>query len=230
MDDSETQERFLEAEKESDETTDAERRFRIKPVRLTLLAVVLAAMYFEYISYLTGGILIAAWFVLVFLVKKLVGALFVLLFTAPFRMKGKALSGATCMMHGHTWAEKPADLEGDGEDDDEGGNGTPARPLRYVWIDVTITPQPRTSGFTHWEPGELMLAPLSMRYRGMDDLDKCFGVREIQVVVDGQVREDGGTKYHGPQRFRILAGVPEDESVFKFVYYFEQFGEIHLTP
>jgi hypothetical protein len=60
MDDSETQERFLEAEKESDETTDAERRFRIKPVRLTLLAVVLAAMYFEYISYLTGGILIAA--------------------------------------------------------------------------------------------------------------------------------------------------------------------------
>ncbi|MBX3176963.1 MAG: hypothetical protein KF886_06375 [Candidatus Hydrogenedentes bacterium] len=233
-------EEIPEAEDASNDAPAAERRFRIKPVRLALLAAVLAAMYFGYISYLTGGILIAGWFILVFLVKKLVGALFMRLFTTPFRMKGKALAGATCTVHGHAWAEKPADADGNGEDEDEdededegegeGCNGAPDRPLRYVWIDVTITPQPRTSGFTHWEPGELMLAPLSMRYKGLDDMDKCFGVRDIKLVVDGQIQEEEGMKYHGPLRLRILAGVPEDESAFKFVYYFEQFGEIHLTP
>lgn len=221
-------EEIPEAGEASEEEPAAERRFRVKPIRLALLAAVLAAMYFGYISYWTGGILIAGWFVLVFLVKKLMGALFMRLFTTPFRMKGKALAGATCTVHGHEWAEKPANDEG--EEEDEGGNGAPARPLRYVWLDVTITPQPRTSGFTHWEPGELMLAPLSMRYKGLDDMDNCFGVRDIKLVVDGQIQEEEGMKYHGPLRIRLLAGVPEDESTFKFVYYFEQFGEIHLTP
>jgi hypothetical protein len=101
-------------------------------------------------------------------------------------------------------------------------------PLRWVWLDVTITPQPRTDGFTHWEPGELMLLPLSKPYKGLDDMDHCYNVRDLKLVVDGVEHPDEGGKYHGPQRLKLLVGLPQQENAFKFAYYFEQFGEIRL--
>jgi hypothetical protein len=101
--------------------------------------------------------------------------------------------------------------------------------LRYVWLDVSITPQERTQGFTHWEPGELALAPASLKYTGLDDMEKCFTVHDIKIVVDGQEMTEEGMKYHGPQRLRMLFGVPLDQDRFKFVYYFEQFGELRLA-
>lgn len=67
-------------------------------------------------------------------------------------MKGKALVGASVEVHGFEWTTKPMSVE------DEDEQRTDAR-LRYVWVDVTISPLPRSEGFTHWEAGELMLGP-----------------------------------------------------------------------
>lgn len=204
-------------------------RFRIKPVRLLLLLAILAGMYVQYLPYWLGCGLIAGYF----LVKYMIKAAFVRLFTIPFRMKGKALSGATAQVHGYEWTSAP-ERTGDGNEDEE-----PSKtPLRYVWLDVTITPPFRTGGFTHWEPGELMLAPFGRKYRGLDDMDHCFRIHEIRYIRDGhsgggvldgpEEVEDQGSKVFGPHRLKLLAGVPHDQNRFKFAYYFEAFGDIAL--
>jgi hypothetical protein len=210
-----------------DEEVPAKRRFRIKPFRLLILIGLAVGMYLGYVPYWLGGGLIGFYFVMKYIVIGLIGKwLMFKIFTAPFRVKGKALQGATCQLHGHEWTEKPARPEGEPEDEDE---DTPNVPLRYVWLDVSITPQERTQGFTHWEPGELALAPASLKYTGLDDMEKCFTVHDIKIVVDGQEMTEEGMKYHGPQRLRMLFGVPLDQDRFKFVYYFEQFGELRLA-
>ena len=207
----------------------AKRRFKLKPVRLIILLGLIAGMYLGYVPYWLGGGLIGAYFVIKYILIGLIGKWLIFkIFTAPFKMKGKALEGATCQLHGHEWTEKPASIaeeEQDGDEDDV----KPFVPLRYVWLDVTITPQERTQGFTHWEPGELALAPLGLKYTGLDDMEKCFSVHNIKVIVDGQEAEEEGMKYHGPVRLKMLFGVPLDQDAFKFVYYFEQFGELKLA-
>lgn len=209
------------------EETPAKRRFKLKPVRLLILIGLAVGMYLGYVPYWLGGGLIGFYFVMKYIVIGLIGKwLMFKIFTAPFKMKGKALEGATCQLHGHEWTEKPAAPEGAPEDEDE---DTPTVPLRYVWLDVSIVPQERTQGFTHWEPGELALAPASLKYTGLDDMEKCFSVHNIKIVVDGQEMPEEGMKYHGPQRLKMLFGVPLDQDRFKFVYYFEQFGELRLA-
>ncbi len=207
----------------------AKRRFKLKPVRLLILLGLIAGMYFGYVPYWLGGGLIGAYFIIKYIIIGLIGKwLMFKIFTAPFKMKGKALAGANCQLHGHEWTEKPASIaeeEPEGDDDEV----QPFVPLRYVWLDVTIAPQERTQGFTHWEPGELALAPLGLKYTGLDDMDKCFSVHDIKVLVDGQEAEEEGMKYHGPVRLKMLFGVPMDHDNFKFVYYFEQFGELKLA-
>lgn len=215
-------------ESKSMDNSSRESRFTIKPVRLVLLLVIIAAMYFGYMPYWLGGGLIVAYFV----IKLAIKAAIMKLFTAPFKMKGKALAGATCELHGFEWTEKPVlppDSDDEGFEEDEEEDAEDDGPRRYVWIDVTITPQPRTEGFTHWEPGELMLAPLDMKVNGLDSMDDCFSVEDVKLVVDGSEQEDEMGKYVGPQRIKVLAGIPLDQNNFKFVYYFEQFGEIRLT-
>ncbi len=214
---------------ESASDAPAKRRFKLKPVRLLILLGLIAGMYFAYVPYWLGGGLIGAYFIIRYVLIGLIGKwLMFKIFTAPFKMKGKALEGATCQLHGHEWTEKPASIaeeEQDGDEDDV----KPFVPLRYVWLDVTIAPHERTQGFTHWEPGELALAPFGLKYKGLDDMDKCFSVHNIKVLVDGQEAEEEGMKYHGPVRLKMLFGVPLDQDAFKFVYYFEQFGEIKLA-
>lgn len=208
---------------ETDENGPAEeprRWLRIKPVRLLVLIALTAGMYFGYVPYWLGGGLIAAYFLLKFALRRL----FANLSMVPFRMKGKALAGATAEIHGVEWTNPPA---GSPDDDDE--EAREPRPLRYVWIDVTITPPVRTQGFTHWEPGELALALAKPRYRGPDDLGTHFPVREVRFVTDAGEQDDEGYKCAGPQRIKILAGVPLDENVFRFAYYFESFGEFTLN-
>jgi len=214
----------LEKEILSDEEP-AKRRFKLKPVRLLILIGLVAGMYLGYVPYWLGGGLIGFYFIMKYIVIGLIGKWLMLkIFTAPFKMKGKALQGATCQLNGHEWTEKPATTEGGSEDEE-----VPTVPLRYVWLDVSIMPQERTQGFTHWEPGELALAPASLKYTGLDDMEKCFTVQDIKLVVDGQEMPEEGMKYHGPQRLKMLFGVPLDQDSFKFVYYFEQFGELRLA-
>ena len=203
------------------------RRIKVKPVRLLILIALCASMYLGYLSYEVGGGLIAAYFVMKYLVIGLIGKWILFrIFTAPFKMKGKALEGATCQLHGLEWTEKPAPADGavDAEEEEQ-----PDVPLRYVWLDVSIVPQERRQGFTLWEPGELALAPASLNYKGLDDLEKCFTVHDVKLVLDGQDTPDENVKYHGPQRLKLLFGIPLDQDSFTFVYYFEQFGALKLA-
>lgn len=204
----------------------AQKRFRIKPVRLILLLLIIAAMYFGYINYYVGGGIIAAYFIVKFGLKLLFGAALKSLFSIPFKMKGKALDGATAELHGFQWAEKPKDADA-GDDEDEPSKTN--EPLRYAWLDVTITPQPRSSGFTHWEPGEIMIAPGTLKVRKLDDMDKCFRVYDIKIVgEDGQEQKDEGYKFHGPQHLKMLAEFPESAKSLKFFYYGYGFGDLSI--
>ena len=196
-------------------------RFRIKPVRLAILVALIAGMYFGRIPYWLGGGLVAAYF----LIKLVMRAAIYRLFTIPFKMKGQALEDATVEMHGFEWTEKPASTSSDDEDEEVEG---PRAPLRYACLDVTITPLVRPRGFTHWEPGELVLASANKKVRGLDDLDTCHRIHAVKFITDGQERDDEGYKVHGPQRLKVLAGLPEGETEFKFVYYTEVFGTISL--
>jgi tetratricopeptide (TPR) repeat protein len=209
-----------------------ESRFKIKPIRLLLLLAICGAMYLGYVPIWLGAGIIVAYFAL----KFLIGAAFLKLFSAPFKMKGKALAGATCTMHGFEWTEKPVhehDDEGDSDEDYgedfEDDDDEPEVPLRYVWLDVTITPQERSEGFTHWEPGELMLAPADLKFNGLDNLESCYGAEDVRLANEQGDMDDEDGKYAGPQRIKLLFGIPKDKSNFTLAYYFEQFGSIQLS-
>ncbi len=206
---------------EDDSMDEREPRFKIKPVRLIILIALCAGMYFGYVPIWLGAGLIVFYFV----VKVLIGAAIRKLFSAPFKMKGKALAGATCVLHGFEWTERPADADWSDDEEEE----APAEDLRYVWLDLTITPQEKSEGFTYWEPGELMLAPTDRPIKGLEDLENCFQVEDVKLVHDGQVSDDEDGKYAGPQRLKLLAGIPHDKHQFALQYYFEQFGNIQLS-
>lgn len=211
-------------QKEKHSVDEREPRFKIKPIRLLILLALCAGMYFGYVPIWLGAGLIVFYFV----VKLLVGAAIRKLFSAPFKMKGKALAGATCVLHHFEWTERPH--EADWSDDEEEEEEVPTETLRYVWLDLTITPQANGEGFTYWEPGELMLAPGDRPVKGLDDLEHCYPVEDVKLVQNGQTTEDEDGKYAGPQRLKLLAGIPHDQHQFALQYYFEQFGNITLTP
>lgn len=193
---------------------------KINPVRLLLLLGVIAAAMAQWIPYWLAGALVLGYFAIMIIFRMAMYRLFAL----PFKMKGKALDGASVVVHGYEWTTKPETEDSADFDEDE-----PAGPRRYVWIDVTITPPHRQEGFTHWAPGELAVAPLATPIRSLDDHDKCYAVRDVRLLhVDGEEEEDEGYKLEGRHRIRVLAAVPAGESRFKFVYYLESFGDIRL--
>lgn len=203
------------------ETVDIPRasRFRIKPIRLILLVLICVAVWRGFLPWWLGAGLVGAYFGVKWLLR---WALF-RLFTLPFKMKGRALEGATATIHSVTRAE-PAERN---REDDEEDEPEPEMPSRWVWIDFTITPPERSRGFTHWEPGELAIAPASLRLKKLDDHDKCSQVADVIFVNNDGDQEDEGYKIVGPQRLRVRAPLPgkATETRFKFVYYFEVFGE-----
>ena len=208
-------------------------RFQIKPIRLILLIVICASMYFGYLPLWLGIGLIAGYFV----IKIIIGKAFTRLFSAPFKMKGKALEGAHVEYHGHVWTTLPeseahSDDENDDSDDEEDEDDDDDaihQSLRYAWIDLTITPQERTEGFTHWEPGELLLLPGEDAPAGLDSLDDAYSVEDVRIVVDEKEMEDESGKYCGPLRIKILIGLPEDKHEFTLAYYFETLTTLRLT-
>lgn len=196
------------------------RRFRIKPIRLLLLIAIIVGMALDYVPYWLGGGLIVGYFLMKFMIR----AAMYRLFTIPFKMKGKALAGAIAEVHGWEWTDKPAaGLE------DEDGEGEPEEDLRYVWVDVTITPPDRSEGFVYWEPGELALIPSNVLMKKLDDHDHCLQVRAVRFIRNGEEVEDEGEKVGGAHRIKLLAALPPDKHSFRFVYYFEVFGEVNLT-
>ena len=205
-------------EDEMDKYASGKKPFRIKPMRLALLCVLLLGMYGGQLSpWLGWGIII-----LYFGIKFAIRHFFQRLLTMPFAMKGKVLQGATAEVHGYTWTDKP--INDEYIDDDEGLS------LRYAWVDVTITPKELTEesqGFTHWEPGELMICPRWHKIRKVSDIDVCLQVEDVKFLEgEGIVGDDD--KCLGKQRVKLLIGIPEGQTEFNFVYYMEVFGEFLL--
>ena len=177
-------------------------------------------MYYGYLPYWAGGVILGAYFAVPFVIKR---ALY-RLFEIPFRMKGSALRGATAILHG----VKPAPLpENDDENDDD--DNKPARPLEYVWVDITVTPPEVSTGkFTAWEAGELALLDYNRRVRSMDVHGQAFAICDLCIIQDGEEVADEGTKYFGPQRIKFRVGIDPAIKRYKLLYYFEAFGDIPI--
>lgn len=211
-------ERSDELSEGDDEVMSSRRRFRVKPVRLALLLAIVAGMYYQYVPYWLGIGLIAGYLIVRWAIARAIRRLFMM----PFRMKGQALAGATVEVHAVTPAPMPV------ADDEADDDGPAPESLRWVYIDATIHPKPRTHGFILWEPGELVIAPASVDCRSLDDLDRCIGIHRCWIVENGTIVEDEGMKYQGPLRIKIHVGLPSNEVSFRFVYYTETFGTLSI--
>lgn len=197
-----------------------ERRFRVKPIPLLLLIGIVAAMATGYVNYWIGGGLIVGYFVVVWTVKTVLYRLF----TLPIKMKGKALAGATATVHSVIDAPEPPEANYDDTDGD-------ALERRYLYIDVTITPEERANGFTHWEPGELLLVPMDTKILKLEDLDAGHQVVDYRMIRGGREEKDEYGKYAGTQRLKLHVGVPRyGELRYRFAYYFETFGDVEIPP
>lgn len=208
----------IPSEPEDESEAPKEPRFRIKPVRLLLLIGLVVLTLMKLIHPLVSIGIVVAYFVL----KWAIGRLILRLFSAPFKMKAKALAGATVEIHDVSIVTNPDPglIEEVGEE--HGGE------LRFVQIDVTIQPQSKSEGFTHWEPGELSIAPDSMTIKGLDDLDHCFSVAHVKIVHEGVERDDDGYKLNGPARVKLLVGLPPGAQGYQFVYYTQAFGNVQV--
>jgi len=208
----------VDIEEEIEMYSSGKKPFRIKPMRFALLCVILLGMYGGNLSPWIGWGIIILYFGIKFAIRHF----FQRLLTMPFATKGKVLCNATAQVHGYTWTDKPENDEY--VDDDEGLS------LRYAWIDISITPPEiteETQGFTHWEPGELMICPRWHKIRKVTDLDVCLQVEDVKFIEgEGVVGDDD--KCLGKQRVKLLIGIPEEQTTFSFVYYMEVFGEFEL--
>ena len=197
-----------------------ESRFRVPWIRLLLLMAICAGMFFGYVPYWLGGGLIGLYFIVKYTIKAFVYRLF----TIPFKLKGKALAGATVNVHAVTNISTPKDAADEAK-----------VPQQYYAIDVTIVPPEQSEGFTYWEPGEIALAPMKQRIKTMDDHDhahqvydaRLHGAPAPQDGGDDEDYDDGG-KYAGTQRVLLTVGLPPGGGDYKFVYYFEVFGAVKI--
>jgi hypothetical protein len=188
-------------------------RIRAKGVvlRLVLLLFVLAvALLVRALPWwaTAGGLLVLA--AVAWLLRR---RLFLVLFSLPFRMKGKALRRASAEIHSLTPA-KGETKEGE----------------RLYELEVTITPDARAGAgaFTTWELGELLLVPRGAKVALAEGDDEAIPLDDLEVFLDGRYQPDEGWKLGGPQRLKARIAVPEGPEKLEFRYYFEQFGEVVL--
>ncbi|MBI5831977.1 MAG: hypothetical protein HZB16_06660 [Armatimonadetes bacterium] len=198
-------------------------RVLVGVVLLVLLALAAAIVYLPW----WGSLLLIA--TLVLLAKPVGALLFARLILAPIRMKSAALRGADLLVNAVEATVAPTGVD-EPEDDDE--PVTPAEPLAWYWLDLTITPHlAQGARFTHWEPGDLSLAhpdakPPSMRDdEGPEDVGQ---VHEVLVWSNGAFGPDEEGKYEGPQRVRLLAAIKPEATLAKLRYYLEFLGEVRF--
>lgn len=144
------------------------------------------------------------------------------LLKAPFRAKGAVLRGATVRVHSVERAEAPAAAP---DDEDE---ATAGEPREHYRVDVTVTPRPPTGAFSLWAPSELVLVGPDARAEEPEADETAGEVRAVDVEQEGRFEPDGGMKYGGPQRLRLLVAVPPEQRRLRFRYYFEVFGDVAL--
>lgn len=130
--------------------------------------------------------------------------------------------------------EADAEYLEDEEDEDE--RSVPDSALAWYHVDATITPrEPTGRGFTLWEPSELVLvgpeAKSAATLEEMEDADEDGGqVREVEIWREGAWGADEEGKYGGPQRVRLLIGLPQGMRRGRLRYYFEVFGDVIEFP
>lgn len=206
-------------------------------VLLLATGLVLAANYLPWWGFalVLLGMLLALWGGL----KLLSGRLLQGLFAAPFRAKGRVLHAAEAEVHAVRRAERPArvepesngngEAESNGEVDAEGDEDDDDRDLAFFEIEVTIRPKVTAGPFHLWEPGELALVPAKARTSSLDDFPEGASIRRIEVFEENAYGPGSGMKYFGPQRLRLLVGIPEGFGrELAFLYYFEKFGTVAL--
>ena len=193
---------------------------------------------------------------LVFALKNVAGQLLMMAFSAPFKMKGKVLRGALVTVHNVTPSEKPdrspkdedEELDPDeldsldeeeeyqrelAEERRERENIDSRR--RWFLLDVTITPQEVSGeGFTHWEPGELVIVSPEREPKktfGPDEEEEIGEVCDVSIWNPERQEfcEDEMGKHRGPLRLRLQVGVEPGHDHLAFLYYFEQFGDVKLA-
>ena len=141
-----------------------------------------------------------------------------------FRVKSRVLRGATVDVH--TLRPVPAPEEFEPEDD--------TQPVMLDWfeIDATIFPAPNAAGpMNDWDIDDLRLVPIDEPDREpleSAEIENEIGFNRIAIVENGVASEPDQSKLHGPQRLRLVAGLPRGIRVWKFRYYFEQFGRVEL--
>ena len=143
-----------------------------------------------------------------------------------FRVKSRVLRGATVDVHSVRPVPSPEEFEP--EDD--------AQPAELDWfeIEATIFPAPNAVGpMTHWDLDDLRLVPIDEPNREpleAAEIESEIGFARIAIVENGVASEPEQSTLHGPQRLRFVAGLPRGIRVWKFRYYFEQFGRVELPP
>lgn len=186
---------------------------------LFLAFVVLAILAIKLLPW-WGSVALVLGFAL--MLKVLGGRILAGLFRAPFKAKGAALRGAEAVVH-HIEAASAPPIE---EVDEELRRELEAERAgcSYYWIDATITPKNADSKFTHWEPGELVVAsPIANM-----DTDELTQVETVEVFKDGAFVPDDDFKYEGSRRLRLLVAVKPPAGPMCFHYYFEKFGQFQL--
>jgi len=139
----------------------------------------------------------------------------------PFRAKGAVLRNAAVEVHAIERAE-PTVLEASDE------AGSAAGPREHFRLEITITPPAASGPFTLWEPGELAIVGADARAGEPGTDEAHFDVRALEIQEDEGFQADGGMKYGGPQRLRLLVAVPPGQRRLRFRYYFEVFGSVSL--
>jgi hypothetical protein len=153
------------------------------------------------------------------------------IFIVPFKMKGKALAGATVKVHGFTSAPVPSSSRYEDEEVDAETHQR-YQQLEWFYLDVSITPPENREecGFALWEPGELLLVPMDVKAKELEngfDSDACE-IYDRKILVADRFMEDEECKYEGAQRLQLHIGVLPNIHQLQFQYYFELFGQVGL--
>ena len=156
------------------------------------------------------------------------------IFLVPFKMKGKALTGATVNIHDFVAAPTPSVSRYEDEAEDEETHQR-YQQLNWYYIDLSIAPLQKSQecAFELWEPSELLLACMDVKAHDLengfdsDDLE----IHDLKIFQDGRFGEDEEGKYEGTQRLQLHIGLLPSIDRFQFRYYFELFGSIGVpTP
>lgn len=184
-------------------------------IRLIFLAILIGIGYsFRHLSW--EQLVFAILLVLLFF-KFFGGWVAGLLFTLPFKAKGKVLRGAIATVQ--SIRPIPTPLPQTAEDQEE----PEATPRNYFLLGLTISPKATKGKFGRWEIGELMLQTPGA---GIDDADDACKIKKVEFFQTGAWEEDQGYKIQGEEQLRLTIAVKPGVRELEFRYYFETFGRV----